>query len=380
MGNGDEVQKFIRCPHCGLPHASTETMCPIEGKPIERPAKSNRNRASQPGPPSVPPPTPSQRPPDWRPSPGNLTGRTLEGKYKIEEMIGRGAMGTVYRGRHSLLQRVVAIKVISRGHSPGSEAEQRFYREARIAGSIGHPNIAEVFDLGTLEDGSPFIVMPYLEGETLAERIRRVGALPLVEAFEIAARVVSALVATHAKGIVHRDLKPENVFLARQDGGTLRVQLLDFGISKDASEDELGLTSEGVVIGTPYYLAPEQARGQRDVDHRTDIYAAGVLLYEMLTGRLPLQADNYNAQLMLIVGHMPEPPSKIRPEIPEAADAVVATAMAKSPADRYQTAREMLEAIGFVHSLARPAPAPNEDATEVSDSFIHFDLKLPKTE
>jgi serine/threonine-protein kinase len=231
--------------------------------------------------------------------------------------------------------------------------------------------------------------MELLEGEPLSARIKHEGALPIDEALYFAEQVLSALDVAHARGVIHRDLKPDNVFLA-QRGEQLVTKLLDFGISKTLGEETLALTQTGMVVGTPYYLAPEQARGEA-VDARSDVWAMGVLVYEMLTGRLPYRADNYNKLLVAILTTRPEPPRVIRPAIPESIERVVETAMAHAPEARYASARQMLEALRAARGRRlmasyRPPPMPIEDPclgaeyeerpdddgddpTEVSDMF-----------
>ena len=345
--NPVSAQRFIRCKHCGLPHEAEATQCPVTGEALE---PSQRRR-------SVKPPPPSPVNYEWAHSvhplseplesyevqdASKLVGRTIEKKYRIEEMIGRGGMGAVFRAINTRIGKSVAIKVLLRGYEKGSESERRFRREARVAGSLGHPNIVEVFDLGHLDDGAPFQVMELLEGQTLADRIRIEGALPVDEVLDVAEEVLSALEAAHDRGIVHRDLKPDNVFLLERQG-VVTAKLLDFGVSKSLTGDQtMSLTQTGMVVGTPYYLAPEQARGDRDIDHLVDLWAMGVVLYEGLTGTLPYRADNYNALLAKILSTRPTSLAKIRPQIDPRVAEIVETAMAHERRDRYESADEML--------------------------------------
>ncbi|MBX3250655.1 MAG: serine/threonine protein kinase [Myxococcales bacterium] len=331
-------ERFVRCPHCNLPHEAGTQTCPVTGEKIE--LKPRRG--------SIPPP---QLEPTWRtpipdvpdvevddsPSVTRLFGMVLDSKYRIDKLIGRGGMGIVYQAEHTGLRKKVAVKVLLRGHGAGSEAKRRFEREARMAGSLGHPNIVQIFDLGSLPDGSPYLVMELLQGESLADRLKIEGALPVGEACDIVAQVLSALEAAHDRGIVHRDLKPDNVFLSR-DG----VKLLDFGISKNIIDDNtLSLTRTGIVVGTPYYLAPEQARGERNIDQRVDLWAAGVLLYESLTGMLPFTADNYNALIAKILTKRPESPAAARPSISPMLESVIMKALAYDPKERFRDAADM---------------------------------------
>ena len=386
-------ERFIRCKHCGLPHEAGLLSCPVTGKDLtsERPKRektaSEENRVYQ-WSKSL---HPHSRPlADEDMDERSYVGTTIDSKYAMKALLGRGGMGAVYRAENLRIGKQVAIKVLLRGHRKGSDAEKRFIREARIAGALGHPGIVEIYDLGTLENGVPFQVMELLEGETLAARIKHEGALDIDEGLDIAEQVLSALDVAHARGVIHRDLKPDNVFLALK-GEHAIAKLLDFGISKTLGEETLALTQTGMVVGTPYYLAPEQARGE-SVDARSDVWAMGVLLYEALTGRLPYRADNYNKLLVSILTTRPEPPRELRPAIPERIEQLILTAMSHDPDGRYAGARAMLRALrsargGSVVPSFRPPPMvvdesvlegsevaerpddDGDDPTEVSDLF-----------
>jgi serine/threonine protein kinase len=292
-----------------------------------------------------------------------MLGKVVDGKYGVREVIGEGGMGAVYEAEHLVLGRMVALKVLNPANSTRPEAVSRFRHEARVAGSIGHPNICEIYDVGNLEGGTPYLVMERLFGDTLADRINKEGALPFMDVLETAVQVLSGLVAAHRKGVIHRDIKPENVFLSVRPGRETIVKLLDFGISKAGSIDaDLHLTRTGMVMGTPYYMAPEQARGDK-IDHRVDLYATGIILYESLTGRRPYTAPNYNALLMQILSGTPRSMLEIRPAIPAAFEPIVARAMAKQAADRFQTAAEFLEVVQKLREeLARTAVRPGDVA------------------
>lgn len=357
-------QRFIRCPHCGLPHEAELSRCPSSGEALG---------AQKPRP--LSPTSASEEDYAWAHSvdgsepaifdPVRLeafVGRRVEDKYRIEALIGRGGMGAVYRAVNERVGRAVALKVLYRGYERGSESEQRFLREAHVAGSLGHPNIVEVFDLGHLEDGKPFQVMELLEGRSLADRIRHEGALPEAETLDVAEQILSALEAAHARGIIHRDLKPENVVLVPRVGGDV-AKLLDFGASKVAEETH-SLTMTGVVVGTPYYLSPEQARGDRDLDHRIDLWAMGVLLYESLTGVLPFNADSYERLLEKIRSHRPVPPSCFQARMTPAVEELILTALSPSRDDRPATASAMLEALREARKSALPPLAPVENADD----------------
>jgi serine/threonine protein kinase len=275
-----------------------------------------------------------------------LVGKVVDRRYGIRSVIGEGGMGAVYEAEHLVLGRLVALKVLHPTNAAKPEAVSRFQHEARVVSSIGHPNICELYDVGKLEDGTPFLVMERLVGDTLADRINKEGALPPEVVFDTLLQILSGLSAAHRKGIIHRDIKPENIFLARTPGSTEPIaKLLDFGISKMSALDaDLHLTRTGMVMGTPYYMAPEQARGDR-IDHRVDLYAIGVIFYECLTGRRPFVAPNYNALLVQILSGKPKPLRSIRPALSEAFEPIAVKAMQKQPEQRFQTAAEFHDAL-----------------------------------
>ncbi len=256
-------------------------------------------------------------------------------------------MGTVFEAENLAIGRTVAVKVLHPTQARKRVAVKRFHQEARAAGAIGHPNICEVYDLGTLDDGSPYLVMERLVGETLADRIASEGGLPFDDVIDVLTQVLSGLVAAHEKGIVHRDIKPENIFLTKRVGCPPVAKLLDFGVSKMISplfsgerEEDLDLTRTGMVMGTPFYMSPEQARGDRNLDARVDLYACGVILYEAITGRRPYIAANYNALLLQILSTSPRPARELRPALPQGFDEVLDKSMARHRDDRFQSAAE----------------------------------------
>ncbi len=273
-------------------------------------------------------------------------GQVLEQKYRLIRLIGEGGMGEVYEAEHTVLGRRVAIKFLHPDLASNEQALQRFFQEAKIAGNLGHPNICEVTDVGTAEDGAPYMIMPYLEGRSLRDVLDE-GMLALPRVVDIMAQVLSGLAKAHDAGIVHRDLKPANIFLTRVGDRTDFVKLLDFGISKVVRQDDVGsgLTVTGTIMGTPYYMAPEQARGQRDLDARADIYSAGVVLFEMLTGRVPFVGENYNEVIIKIVTEDPPPVTTICNAVPLELEEVVSKAMAADREARFQSAREFRSAL-----------------------------------
>jgi serine/threonine protein kinase len=294
----------------------------------------------------------------------DLVGKTVNGKYVIRRVLGGGGMGAVFEAEHLIVGRRVAVKVLHPVQAKKREAVRRFYREARAAGCIDHPNVCDVYDFDLLPDGTPYFVMEKLVGETMACRITRDRKLPLGELMDIVLHVLSALMAAHDKGIVHRDVKPENVFLARRPGRSAVAKLLDFGVSKTlgvargSHEDEVDLTRKGMVMGTPYYMSPEQVRGDRDLDARVDLYACGVILYEGLTGHRPFEASSYGALLREVLRGTATPARELRRELPGGLEPILARAMARSRDDRYRTATEFQRDLQALRDRHRHPPLP----------------------
>jgi serine/threonine-protein kinase len=277
-----------------------------------------------------------------------LVNAVLADRYQIVRRIGEGGMGAVYEAKHTLIGKRVAVKVLLEKFLAKSDFVARLLQEARLASSIGHEHIVDVTDFGTTSDGRSFVVMEFLDGESLAELAIREAPLPIERSLGIARQVASALGAAHAKGIFHRDVKPENIYLVKR-GDADFVKVVDFGISKavkpggDEGGEGYRLTHTGLLLGTPLYMSPEQARGEEDLDHRVDIWALGVLLYECLTGEVPFRANNYLGIISQVLTHQPTPPSKLRPElgISDAVEAVVMRAMEKDRTRRYQTMADL---------------------------------------
>jgi serine/threonine-protein kinase len=278
------------------------------------------------------------------------TGEIIEGKYRIIRLIGEGGMGAVYEGENTRIHRRVAIKVLHQGVAENQEAVQRFEREAQAAGRIGNDHILEVIDMGTLSNGDYFMVMEFLDGEPLSERIHRVGRMRPEDVAPLVMQALEGLQAAHDAGIVHRDLKPDNIFILREKAGQKDfVKLIDFGISKFsslASGSEMKMTRTGTVMGTPYYMSPEQASGSREADHRSDLYAIGVILYEAVTGRVPFDAGTFNQLLFQIVLSDPAPPQQVVPELDTAFASLIGKSMARDMEHRFQTANELIAALG----------------------------------
>ena len=262
-----------------------------------------------------------------------MIGTLLNDRYRLEEQIGSGGMSTVYRAFDPTLERWVAIKLMHRDMSEDPDQLERFRREARAVARLNHPNVVTVIDFGE-DDGTPYIVLEYVEGETLKQRIRRYGRLPVAEAVAYAIEIGRALEAAHAERLVHRDVKPQNVLIDPEG----RAKVTDFGIAR--SLETSGLTATGRVLGTTDYVAPEQALG-RGVTEQSDVYSLGVVLYEMLTGEPPFKADS---QVAVAMKHVKEPMpdvQRIRPEVSSALAAVLDRATAKETANRYASAAEL---------------------------------------
>jgi eukaryotic-like serine/threonine-protein kinase len=283
-----------------------------------------------------------------------LLGTTLNGRYRLEARIGAGGMSTVYRATDETLQRQVAVKLMNREVTTDSDQLERFRREARAVAQLSHPHIVGVIDAGE-DEGRPYIVLEYVEGETLKERIRRQGRLPIAEAVAYAIEIARALGAAHARHIVHRDVKPQNVLIDEEGA----AKVTDFGIARTL--DEEGLTADGRVLGTTDYVSPEQALGQR-VTGQSDLYSLGIVLYEMLTGEVPFQGDSQVAVAMKHVREQLPDVQRRRPEVSAALAAVIDTATAKRQEDRYADDAELIADLEDVLAIetARAGSATGE--------------------
>ncbi len=276
-----------------------------------------------------------------------LIGVTLVGRYQVIRKIGQGGMGAVYEALHLSIGKRVAVKVLLEKFAKREAIIARLEQEARLATSIRHQHIIDINDFGNTEDGQTFVVMELLEGESLAECLHREQTLPEVRILTIAAQAASALAAAHNAGVVHRDVKPENLFLLRRKDEDF-VKVVDFGISKSLRssdpdvEQSPRLTQTGMVLGTPLYMSPEQARGDDDIDAGVDIYALGVIMYEAGTGRVPFMGTNYLSVISQVLSEEAPMPRSLRPELSEEFEAIVMRAMAKNRSDRYLTANDLL--------------------------------------
>jgi eukaryotic-like serine/threonine-protein kinase len=300
-----------RCRACGQTFNSTFSVCPNDNSPLE----------------------PMLQP-----------GARLVGGYVYESTLGRGGMGVVYRARHQIIDRLVAIKMLIAGRMSDAEM-QRFQREGKAASRLSHPNIINILEFGVTDDGSPYMVMEYVEGISLAKLIQS-GNLELPQAVDIALQICSAMQHAHSQGVLHRDLKPTNIMLRKSDDGKWQVRIVDFGIAKIVENDiEFTLTQTGEIFGSPTYMSPEQGQGKK-TDRRTDVYSFGVILYEMLTGTAPFQAES---PVEMIVKHVTEAPpplveSSLGKRFPPSLEQVVTKALEKNPETRFQSFEELSQA------------------------------------
>jgi serine/threonine-protein kinase len=280
-------------------------------------------------------------------------GAIVAGKYRLDAIVGEGGMGSVWSATHTGLGQAVAIKFISKDFVTSSEALRRFDAEAKAAAQLRSRHVVQVFDNGTLEDGTPYIAMELLRGENLYARVHRAGPIPLHEAVEILSQSCKALGRAHAAGIIHRDIKPDNIFLAQSDDDALLVKILDFGIAKFATgPNDHSSTRTGAVLGTPLYMSPEQARGLKTIDHRTDIYSLGLVAYTIFTGNLAFSSESFG-DLLLQICTAPLPSLCANaPWLPAPMEAWFQRACARDPVNRFASAQEFADALRAACDMA----------------------------
>ena len=289
----------------------------------------------------------------------SLIGHTI-GNYRVTKLLGEGGMGVVYQAEHPVIGRTVAIKLLHTWMARDKEVVARFFNEARAIHTVGHENIVEILDFGQTGDGQPYFIMEFLAGEPLNERVAR-GPMPPKDVAAVADQICRALGAAHGKGIIHRDLKPQNIHLLTLDSGRIHAKVLDFGVAKITNAGDLSQsvkTQTGSLMGTPLYMSPEQCRGAGEIDHRTDVYSLGVVLYEMLAGRPPFVSEGL---VELFAAHMlkaPPPLTDFAPDTPPAMAAAVMRALAKDAPARYSTMEDLRKALLGDGSLVGAGVAP----------------------
>jgi serine/threonine protein kinase len=338
---------MLQCPRCGRQFSNDVLVCPSDFTPLQADA------------------TFSEVPND------PLLGRVFDGKYRLDEPLGGGGMGTVYRATHLLIDRPVALKVLSQRFVGDQTAQQRFRREARAAGRMQHPNAVTVTDFGATDDGYLYIVMELLEGRTLRDLLAHEAPIDPARAVSLMLQACAAVGAAHDAGLIHRDLKPANIFIEQRTNLPAIVKVLDFGVAKFAVEehddDYKTLTQVGAIIGTPRYMSPEQCSGAAPLAAASDVYSLGIILYEMLTGAVPFSADTPLAVALKQVSEAPRPPREIVASVPEALEKVVLHALAKNPQERPRDANELrrelhttAEELGFERADSSSAPTLDE--------------------
>jgi serine/threonine-protein kinase len=369
------------CPACKNEFAGGEVFCPNDATRLETPSQFQM-------------PKPEGSDP--------LVGLTIDDRYRIIRRIGEGGMGFVYEAEHTALEKRVALKILRDDFSSRSEVVERFRQEAKSASRIGNAHIVDISDFGEMPNGASYFVMELLAGEDLANALAKEPILPLARAADVILQCCRALSAAHSKGIVHRDMKPENIFLTERDGRVDFVKIVDFGIAKMSDVETPGapgrkLTKTGMIFGTPEYMSPEQAAGKADLDHRVDIYALGVIFFEMLAGKVPFVGDTF---MGILTQHMFEPIPELGDFNPSYADnpaieSFITKALAKAPEDRYESCDEMARALEgalggqavridptskqTLYGHGEPVKTKARNARTIGASATEMDLSPPRT-
>jgi eukaryotic-like serine/threonine-protein kinase len=355
---------MLQCPRCGRRFSNDVLVCPADQTPLQADA------------------TIADVPID------PLLRRVFDEKYQLIERLGGGGMGTVYRGTHLFIDKPVAIKVLSQRFVGDDTAQQRFRREARAAGRMQHPNAVSVTDFGATTDGYLYIVMELLEGHTLRDVLLRDGPLDTARAVSIMLQTCAAVAAAHDAGLIHRDLKPANIFIAQRPDTLAVVKVLDFGVAKFAVEEQADddyetLTQVGALIGTPRYMSPEQCSGSGPVTAASDVYSLGIILYEMLSGAPPFNAET---PLAIVFRQVSAPPPPLPESVPERLRAIVERALAKDPLKRFASAEELrqellsaAEALGLEYAGSKATPltlkALRDSGAESPSGSLVIDLE-----
>jgi eukaryotic-like serine/threonine-protein kinase len=352
-GPPTEARRATVCRLCGHHFSSDGRFCPFDGEPLS---------ASK----------------DWDPSLDPLIGSVIDNRYEILSVLGEGGMGIVYEARHRALGKRFALKALRKDLASDGEIAARFMQEARTAASVSHPGLVEITDFGKLTSSQPFFVMELLEGQSLAALIRRGGPIPAARAVNIIRQISEALGAAHDLSIVHRDLKPDNIHVSTDELDRDHVKIVDFGLAKVIGASRL--TRAGMVFGTPHYMSPEQAMGEA-TDHRADIYALGVVMYEMFTGRVPFEADSYMGVLTKHMYMAPTPLSQIAgTEKLAALEDVTLRCLEKKPDRRYASLRDLVEDLDRVFAATGAHRALPRHRRVTPRSLLADELELPSRE